>query len=69
MSGAQLHIVRDRKPVGPAELLAQIVPELAAAEAVVARLRQMMDEQRRALAKERQVAFIRPEHIRREFSR
>jgi hypothetical protein len=33
------------------------------------RLRQMMDEQRRALAKERQVAFIRPEHIRREFSR
>jgi len=65
-----LHIVKPdekRREAGPADLLAEIVPELAAAEAFVARLRQLLSEQGKRLAKERRVAFIREEHLRREF--
>lgn len=65
----QLHIVPNRKRIGPEELLAQIVPELLAAEAVAARLRQLADEQRYLLAKQRKVAGIRHEHILNEFGR
>lgn len=56
------------KPVEPEEALTEIVPELAAAEATVARLRNRMDEARRLLAFKRGVAFIRAEHVRREFA-
>jgi len=51
----------------PDELLAQIVPELLAAEADVARLSRQMAVQSRLLANARGVAFIREERVRQEF--
>jgi hypothetical protein len=50
------------------QMLSQIVPSLIEAESVVARLRSLMSEQSRELAKERGVAFIRPEQLRAEFN-
>lgn len=50
------------------DALAQIVCELAAAEATAKRLRRLMIEHGRALAKERGVAFIREERLRQEFA-
>lgn len=54
-------------PLSAVAGLEAIVPELIAAEAVVARLRRLMDMERTRLAKERGVAFIREESVRREF--
>ena len=70
MSRANLRVV-PKPPMctDPKSLLRQIVPELIAAEALVARLRNMMAEQGRELAKDRGVAFIRPEQLRQEFKR
>jgi hypothetical protein len=53
--------------LSPADALAEIVPELLAAEREVVRLRRLVDEQRAKLARARGVAFIREEHVRREF--
>jgi hypothetical protein len=50
-----------------AERLAEVVPELIAAEVLVAQLRAMLKSLGRELAVERGVAFIREEHLRREF--
>lgn len=69
MSRANLRVVSDAKPTGPADMLGQIVPELRAAEALVARLRNLMNDQGRLLARERGVGFIRPEQLRQEFGR
>lgn len=55
------------QPRTPEDLLAEMVPELIAAEAVVADLRGLIAEQGRALARKRGVAFIRPERLRAEF--
>jgi hypothetical protein len=57
------------EPLTAAESLAQIVPELIEAEAVVALLKRQMDAERVRLAKERRVAFVREEQVRREFGR
>ncbi|HVM38325.1 MAG TPA: hypothetical protein VM265_08065 [Sphingomicrobium sp.] len=54
-------------PMTAEAMLRQLVPELDRAESVARRLRAMIDAQRRRLADERGVAFIRPEHVRREF--
>ena len=51
------------------EMLLQIVPELIEAEAMVRRLRALMDEQRRLLADERGLWLIRPEAVLQEFRR
>lgn len=51
----------------PEEVLAELVPQLARAEAEAASIRSRIDEQRRRLAVKRGVAFIRFEHVRREF--
>lgn len=67
MQRANLRVVPPPLTSGPADLLGQVVPELIAAEALVARLRNIMADQGRLLAKDRGVAFIRPEHLRREF--
>lgn len=63
-----LHLV---EPVDrtPEQLLAQMVPEMLAAEQVVISLRRLVAEQTQALAKVRGVKFIRPEHVRQEFGR
>ena len=69
---AQLKVVAGRAkppaPVPPEDILREAVPDLIRAEAAVAALRRTIDEQRRALALKRGVAFIRPEHVRREFA-
>jgi hypothetical protein len=57
---------RRAKP-DPDAMLAELVPELLAAEETVAALRNLVDSWRRELATKRRVAFIRPEHIRSEF--
>lgn len=49
------------------EMLLQIVPELIEAEAMVRRLRALMDEQTRLLARDRGLWFIRPEQVVQEF--
>lgn len=64
-----LRVIPDEPEPQPEEALAKLVPELMAAEAKVARLRNALDVQRRRLATKRGVAFIRPEHVRREFAR
>ena len=62
-----LHVVEGPERTPTEKLLLEIVPTLIDAEATVARLRDIMDGQRIALAKERGVAFIRPEQVRQEF--
>jgi hypothetical protein len=61
--------------IGPAEeptsfaetMLRELVPSLQRSERTSARLRQLIAEQGRRLAQERGVAFIRVEHLMREF--
>ena len=66
----RLHAVEQPPEPLPAEdMLRQLVPELERAEAAVRRLRALVDAERRRLADERRVAFIRPEAVRREFAR
>lgn len=55
-------------PIEPEVVLAELVPALAEAEAGAASLRRQIDAQRCRLARKRGVAFIRPEHIKREFA-
>jgi hypothetical protein len=62
-------IILTEQPRTAAESLQQIVPELIEAEGVVARLKRLMDAERVRLAKERGVAFVREEQVRREFGR
>jgi hypothetical protein len=50
-----------------AEMLAELVPELVRAEQTAAALRALVGEWRRQLARERRVAFVREEQVRREF--
>lgn len=57
----------ERREPEPEQALAELVPALLAAEAEVARLRNAVDIQRRRLANERGVAFLRPERVRAEF--
>jgi Spy/CpxP family protein refolding chaperone len=49
------------------QMMMLILPHLALVEALAMKLNALMDEQRKELAKERGVAFIRPEQIRAEF--
>jgi hypothetical protein len=66
----KLHIVADDKPAAASaaeEMLAHLVPDLIKAEEIVALLRGLVDSWRRELANERGVAFVREEHVRREF--
>jgi hypothetical protein len=51
----------------PEEALAMLVPRAMRLEAELAHARQRIAEERRRLADKRQVAFIREEHVRREF--
>lgn len=67
MTARPLRIVTLDEPEAPEDALARIVPQLLAAEAEVARLRNALDAQRRRLAVKRGVAFIRAETVRREF--
>jgi hypothetical protein len=63
-----LHLVAPQAgPPPAADALARIVPELIAAEAEVARLKRLLDAERVRLAKERGLAFLREEAVRREF--
>lgn len=63
---AKLHVV-EQQPATASERLAEIVPELIAAELLVVQLRMSLKAMGRQLAVERGVAFIREEHLRREF--
>jgi hypothetical protein len=63
----QLHVVK-RKPLPPEQMLRIVVPDLAEAERVARRLREVVREQGRLLAKERGCAFIREERLIQEFS-
>lgn len=58
-----------RQAPAPEAMLAELVPELVAAEQNLAAVRALVDSWRRALAVKRGVAFIREEHVRREFAR
>lgn len=62
-----LVVVGDDEPSTAASLLGAIVPSLISAEDAVAKLRQLMAETGRELAKERGLKFIREEQIRMEF--
>lgn len=66
MTARSLRIVPD-EPEQPEEVLARIVPQLLAAEAEVAALRNALDVERRRLAVKRGVSFIRAEAVRAEF--
>jgi hypothetical protein len=57
------------EPRSPEEFLGELVPSLIEADAVVVNLRRLIAEQGRLLARQRGVAFIRPEQLRREFAR
>lgn len=65
-SAARLRVVAPA-PESPEDALARIVPLLLAAEAEGARLRNALDAERRRLAVQRGVAFLRAEAVRREF--
>lgn len=67
MTAHPLRIVTPDEPESPEDALARIVPLLLAAEAEVARLRNVLDAERRRLAVKRGVAFIRAERVRAEF--
>jgi len=60
-----LHLVAPQE--APADMLAEIVPELLKAEQAARRLRQMMLDQGRKLAREEGVSFLREEALRRRF--
>lgn len=66
---ATLHAIgRQEPPTSFAEdMLRELVPSLQRSERTSARFRQLIDEQGRKLARERGVAFIRIEHLIREF--
>lgn len=71
MSGgrAKLAVVRtepDRPE--PEEALARLVPLLIDLERAAAKAARDIDIERQRLARKRGVAFIRPEHVRREFN-
>jgi hypothetical protein len=57
-----------RAEPAPEEVLADLVPQLVELEHGITVIRQQIDVHRVRLAKKRGVAFIRPEHIRREFT-
>ena len=63
-----LHLVAPAPP-SPADLLRELVPSLQQSERTSARLKQMIAEQGRKLARERGVAFIRVEHLLSEFGK
>lgn len=65
---AALTLVRE-EPSPAEDMLRELVPGLIEAERAVARYRQLIAEQGRALARERGIAFIREEALRREFGR
>jgi hypothetical protein len=50
-----------------ADMLRELVPEMIRAEETAAALRALVESWRRQLARERGVAFVREEHVRREF--
>lgn len=54
--------------VEPEAALAEIVPDLLAAERSVADLRNRLNSERRRLAEKRGVVFLREEVVRREFA-
>lgn len=62
-----LVVVGDVERSTAESLLDAIVPSLINAEDAVAKLRQLMAETGRELAKERGLKFIRPEQLRAEF--
>jgi hypothetical protein len=67
-SARKLHIVADEPPEqSPSEALAELVPQLMELEHGVTVIRQKIDGHRVRLARERGVAFLREEAIRREF--
>jgi hypothetical protein len=66
----KLHIVAEAPPEQtPSEALAELLPQLMELEHDVTVIRQKIDGHRVRLARERGVAFIREEHVRREFGR
>lgn len=70
---ARTHLQRSlalvETPPSAAAALAEVVPEMAALEQRMAATRRRFDQLTRALARERGVAFIRAEHVRREFAK
>lgn len=68
MTARNLKLVPPDPEPQPEALLADLVPQLAAAERKVASIRARIDQARRDLARKRGVAFIREEHVRREFA-
>ena len=62
-----LRVVDGQPAPTPEAMLAELVPELLAAERNVVRLRGHVAAWTRLLATERRVAFIRDEHVRQEF--
>lgn len=68
MTARNLKLVQAGPEPTPEERLADLVPQLIEAERKVADLRNQVDIHRRRLALDRGVAFIRPEHVRREFA-
>lgn len=69
MGTAKPRLAVVREEPSPEEALRSIVPDLSAAEAEVARLRNALAVNGRLLAKSRGLAFIREELLRREFGR
>lgn len=67
MTAHNLKLVPPDPEPQPEELLADLVPQLAAAERKVASIRARIDQARRDLARKRGVAFVRHEHVVREF--
>jgi hypothetical protein len=53
----------------PEDALAELVPQMIAAEREASDLRRRIDTERQRLAVKRGVSFIREEHVRREFGR
>jgi hypothetical protein len=69
MSAPNLRVVQPADEPSAEDNLSRIVPDLMAAERVVAQLRLELAAERVRLAKERRVAFLREEAVRREFGR
>lgn len=61
------HVTIDVVGPEPEQLLASAVPSLILAEQILESMQRLVDQQTKRLARKRKVAFIRPEHIRREF--
>lgn len=70
MKRASLRVVSSGPagPPEPEEALRMILPELIGMEQAAAALRRQVDHERSRLARKRGVAFIREEHVRKEFS-